>query len=54
MPHIDAKKKQINCKIVYYGTGLGGKTTNLNWICWVTNVKDFQASVRNVSNISTH
>lgn len=23
---------EINCKIVYYGTGLGGKTTNLQWI----------------------
>ncbi len=29
---IDAKKKQINCKIVYYGTGMGGKTTNLKYI----------------------
>ena len=23
---------EINCKIVYYGPGLGGKTTNLQWI----------------------
>lgn len=23
---------EINCKIVYYGAGLGGKTTNLQWI----------------------
>ena len=32
MPFIDAKKKIIQCKIVYYGTGLGGKTTNLRII----------------------
>jgi signal recognition particle receptor subunit beta len=24
--------KEINCKIVYYGPGLGGKTANLNYI----------------------
>lgn len=26
------RDKTINCKIVYYGTGLGGKTTNLKYI----------------------
>ena len=25
-------KKEINCKIVYYGPGLGGKTTNIQYI----------------------
>jgi len=25
--------KQINCKLVYYGAGLGGKTTNLEKLC---------------------
>jgi len=24
--------REINCKIVYYGAGLGGKSTNLRWI----------------------
>jgi signal recognition particle receptor subunit beta len=24
--------REINCKIVYYGAALGGKTTNLQWI----------------------
>ena len=24
--------REINCKIVYYGPGLSGKTTNLRWI----------------------
>lgn len=24
--------REVNCKIVYYGAGLGGKTTNLQWI----------------------
>lgn len=32
MPMIDLYNRQLNCKIVYYGTGLGGKTTNLRYI----------------------
>lgn len=32
MPFIDIKKNLLQCKIVYYGTGLGGKTTNLRKI----------------------
>jgi len=32
MPNIDVKNKAINCKITYYGTGLGGKTTNIQYI----------------------
>jgi len=24
--------REINCKLVYYGPGLGGKTANLQWI----------------------
>jgi signal recognition particle receptor subunit beta len=39
MPTIDVKTRQINCKIVYYGTGLGGKTTNLRVIHKKTNPK---------------
>jgi signal recognition particle receptor subunit beta len=29
---INYASREINCKIVYYGTGLGGKTTNLEHI----------------------
>jgi len=29
---INFAAREINCKIVYYGPGLGGKTTNLKWI----------------------
>ena len=29
---INYAAKEINCKIVYYGPGLGGKTTNLEYI----------------------
>jgi signal recognition particle receptor subunit beta len=29
---INFAAREINCKIVYYGAGLGGKTTNLHWI----------------------
>jgi mutual gliding-motility protein MglA len=32
MPFINYAAREINCKIVYYGTGLGGKTTNLHHI----------------------
>ncbi|MGH9432444.1 MAG: GTP-binding protein [Terriglobia bacterium] len=32
MSFINAVSREINCKIVYYGAGLGGKTTNLQWI----------------------
>ncbi len=32
MAFVDIKKRQLQCKIVYYGTGLGGKTTNLKQI----------------------
>ena len=29
---VDKNKKEINCKIVYYGPALSGKTTNLKYI----------------------
>ncbi|MCH9648464.1 MAG: GTPase domain-containing protein [Deltaproteobacteria bacterium] len=32
MAFINYASKEINCKIVYYGPGLGGKTTNLQFI----------------------
>ena len=32
MALINYASREINCKIVYYGTGLGGKTTNLEFI----------------------
>jgi mutual gliding-motility protein MglA len=39
MASIDIKTRQIHCKLVYYGTGLGGKTTNLRYIHKKTNPK---------------
>ncbi|RLB48386.1 MAG: gliding-motility protein MglA [Deltaproteobacteria bacterium] len=39
MATIDVKARQINCKLVYYGTGMGGKTTNLRYIYKKTNPK---------------
>jgi signal recognition particle receptor subunit beta len=39
MAVIDIKARQINCKLVYYGTGFGGKTTNLRSIHKKTNPK---------------
>lgn len=32
MSFINYYTKEINCKIVYYGPGLGGKTTNIQYI----------------------
>ncbi len=32
MPFINYAAREITCKLVYYGPGLGGKTTNLVWI----------------------
>ena len=32
MSYVNHMSKEINCKIVYYGPGLCGKTTNLNYI----------------------
>jgi len=29
---VNYKTKEINCKIVYYGPGLGGKTTNIQYV----------------------
>src|SRR3989338_7118604 len=37
MSFINYGAKEINCKIVYYGPGLGGKTTNLQYIFSQTN-----------------
>ena len=32
MSFINYAAREINCKLVYYGPGLGGKTANLQWI----------------------
>lgn len=32
MSFVNFASREIHCKIVYYGAGLGGKTTNLQWI----------------------
>jgi signal recognition particle receptor subunit beta len=32
MSMINYASREINCKVVYYGTGLGGKTTNLEYV----------------------
>ncbi|HET9742342.1 MAG TPA: GTPase domain-containing protein [Terriglobales bacterium] len=39
MSFINFAAREINCKIVYYGAGLGGKTTNLQQIFEKTNEK---------------
>jgi signal recognition particle receptor subunit beta len=40
MSLINMAKREINCKIVYYGIGLCGKTTNLQYIHKVVNPRD--------------
>ena len=37
MPFINFPAREINCKLVYYGPGLGGKTANLQWVYDNTN-----------------
>lgn len=37
MSFINYSSREINCKIVFYGPGLGGKTTNLQYIYDKTN-----------------
>ncbi len=37
MSFINYSSREINCKIVYYGPGLGGKTTNLQYVYDKTN-----------------
>ncbi len=37
MTFINYVAREINCKIVYYGPGLGGKTTNLQYVYQITN-----------------
>ena len=32
MSLINYASREINCKLVFYGPGLGGKTTNLEYI----------------------
>jgi len=32
--------RELNCKVVYYGPGLGGKTTNLQYIYDITNAEN--------------
>lgn len=39
MPNVDVKGRKISAKLVFYGTGLGGKTTNLRFIHKKTNPK---------------
>src|SRR5690348_12372126 len=40
MSLINMAKREINCKIVYYGIGLSGKTTNLHFIHKTINPRD--------------
>ena len=40
MTFINYVAREINCKVVYYGPGLGGKTTNLQYIYDVTNTEN--------------
>ena len=40
MSLINYASREINCKIVYYGTGLGGKTTNLEYVYSKVNPKE--------------
>jgi mutual gliding-motility protein MglA len=45
MSLINMAKREINCKIVYYGIGLSGKTTNLHYIHKTVNPRDVGSMV---------
>jgi mutual gliding-motility protein MglA len=45
MSLINMAKREINCKVVYYGIGLSGKTTNLHVIHKTVNPRDVGAMV---------
>ena len=49
MPLINMSKREISCKVVYYGIGLSGKTTNLHYIHKVVSPRD----VGNMVSIDT-
>ncbi len=50
MPLINPKKKEVQVKLVYYGPGRGGKTSNLQYI-----YKRFQKRISNkLTSIKTH
>ncbi len=40
MTFINYVAREINCKIVYYGPGLGGKTTNLQHVYQITSTEN--------------
>lgn len=40
MSFVNYHTKEINCKIVYYGPGLGGKTTNIQYIYQKTSMNN--------------
>lgn len=40
MTFINYVAREINCKIVYYGPGLGGKTTNLQYVYQITSTEN--------------
>ena len=40
MTFINYVAREINCKIVYYGPGLGGKTTNLQYVYQTTSAEN--------------
>ncbi len=45
MSLINMAKREINCKIVYYGIGLSGKTTNLHYIHKMVDPRDVGSMV---------
>lgn len=48
MAFIDNEKQELHCKIVYYGPGLSGKTTNLQYIYQKTH-PDFKGKFTSLS-----
>ncbi|HLE09709.1 MAG: gliding-motility protein MglA [Bdellovibrionales bacterium RIFOXYD12_FULL_39_22] len=48
MSLVNYPKKEVNCKIVYYGPGMGGKTTNIQYVYKKT-VKDAKGKIISIN-----
>ncbi|MGB0453799.1 MAG: GTP-binding protein [Bacteriovoracaceae bacterium] len=53
MSFVNPTTKEINCKIVYFGPGLGGKTTNIQYIYQKTSGKSEDLISLNTENERT-
>ena len=54
MSFVNYHTKEINCKVVYYGPGLGGKTTNIQHVYQKTSMDNKSKWLRLIQKMSEH